>query len=117
MGLDDLVGGAPIKCSCGEKFYGNQREAMGEAVDHLTLDHDLFNVIEPPIQPKQANKNVLISEEGVRIQQYHPDKRNIQGEYELSTGNFLHTNYKKETKERYLDSLADGCDVEFEYNW
>lgn len=117
MALDDLMDETPIECSCGEAFLGNQRKAMGRAVDHLIDDHGLFDVVEPPVQPKRAQKNVLISEEGVRIQQYNPDERNIQGEYELTTGNFLNTNYKKEAKERYLSSLADGCGVKFEFGW
>jgi len=117
MGLEDLMDSVPIKCSCGETFLGNQRKAMGLAVDHLIEEHRLFNVVQPPVQPKQAQKNVLISEQGVRVQQYNPDKRNIHGEYELVSGNFLNTNYKREVKERYLSSLAEGCGVEFEFNW
>ena len=118
MGLQDLIdAGAPVECSCEESFYGTQRDVMGEVVDHLVQEHNLFDVIEPPVQPKQARKNVLISEKGVRIQQYHPEKRNIQGEYELVTGHFLNTNYSKESKERYLDSLAEGCGVKLKFSW
>jgi hypothetical protein len=117
MGLGNLFDKAPIRCCCGEVFFGNQRKAMGKATDHLAQDHSLFELIEPPVQPKQAQTNVLISEKGVRMHKYHPENRNIQGEYELSTGHFLNTNYKKEAKQRYLDSLADGCGVDFEYDW
>lgn len=117
MGLGDLATSNPIECECGERFLGNQRSAMGSAVDHLIEEHGLLDAVEPPVQPKRARKNVLISEENVRIQKYHPDERNIQGEYELVSGNFLNTNYNREAKERYLSSLAEGCGVGFDFNW
>lgn len=120
MGLGDFVKEPEkeVECSCGASVNGStQRAIMGEMVDHLIQDHNLFDHFPPPIMPSQATKNHLISEEGIRIHQDNPDDRNIHGEYELSTGHFLNTTYPKDSKEKYLNDLANRCDMELDFNW
>ena len=120
MGLEEFQGDADnsAQCSCGESFHADsRREVMGEAIDHLVQEHGLFDRIKLPWAPPQATKNVLISEEGVRVQKYRRDEQNIQQEYELSTGHFIHTQYNKESKERYINTLANKCGVEFGFDW
>ena len=120
MGLDDFPDVEPaVNCPCGESFAaGTQREIMGKAVDHLISEHELYRQLEDedlsiPIGPEQARKNALISD--TRIHPAHPDERNVQSEYELSTGDFLNTTYPRESKERYLQDLAKICGFEFEF--
>jgi hypothetical protein len=119
MALDEFTEESEtgVECSCGTSFNGYQRTIMGELVDHLIQEHNLFDNVSPPLKPPQATKNHLISEENVRIHQENPDNRNIHGEYELTTGHFLNTAYPKDSKKRYLNILAEGCDVELEFNW
>lgn len=120
MGLNDFKkeGSNFAECSCGESFQAtSRREVMGEAIDHLVTEHGLFDRVELPWAPPQAEKNVLISEEGVRVQKYRDDKRNIQNEYELSTGNYVNTSYGPDGKERHINTLAAKCGEEFTFDW
>lgn len=91
-----------------------QRRAMGIAVDHLILAHDLTARVDLPYTTPRARQNCLLNTTAD-----HPDGRRMRAFYELVDGNYLYTSLSADDKRRKLALLADevGLDVSFGGEW
>lgn len=92
----------------------NQSDLMAEVVNYLIENHDLISELEPiPYVPGQ--KNALIND-----QPTHPDgEREMRTYRELTEGYCLFTSFNKGDKKRHLESFAEKCglDLQFEGSW
>ncbi len=91
-----------------------QRQALGVAVDHLIVAHDLTGQVELPYSAPRARQNCLINRTA-----NHPDGRRMRAFYELVDGTFLYTSLSVDDKRQYVELLADevGVEVSFGGEW
>ena len=98
----------------GESAPTKQRQALGIAVDHLIVAHDLTEQVDLPYSAPRARQNCLLNRTAD-----HPDGRRMRAFYELVDGTFLYTSLSVDDKQQYLELIADevGVNVYFGGEW
>lgn len=86
-----------------------QSGVMADTVDYLIQNHNLISRLEPlPYVP--GKKNALINDKPI-----HPDSGLGMRTYrELTGGYYLLTNFGKKSKKRYMQQLANKCNLTIE---
>jgi hypothetical protein len=98
----------------GAEAHTQQKQNMGEAIDYLIREYNLFEQIEIPHSPPQARKNCSINDEPL-----HPNGDEMRIPYELTNGYYLHTSLNTRGKQSRIRDLAErvGLSVEFSGEW
>lgn len=82
-----------------------QAQVMQEVSAHLIDEHDLLDRI--PLPYRTNGKQAILAADA-----HHPNGDDMRNPYEVSGKAYVETGIDKGTKQRYLNRLADECDVD-----